>query len=188
MQCTPGLGNPALAAQLTVAAYALTAVACGLNAWRAVGIARWLWGALGLLIVPFAVIEQFDLHMALVEDARGIVGALDWRLGRTAVRLGFLLGLLAGAVAAAALIVLGRRWLDAGAALALAGAALLAAFVAWRAAFFDNLDASAGVALAGPCSYRLGELAALALVAVGARISARRGAFTAAPARRSRGS
>ena len=48
----PGLGNPALAAQLTVAAYAITAAACALNAWRArEGIARGLWAGLGVLAV-----------------------------------------------------------------------------------------------------------------------------------------
>ena len=164
---SPGIGDPDLAGWLTVGSYALClAIAVAVLWRRAPGAARGLWIAIAVLMAGLGLNKQLDLQSALTAAGRCLARIQGWYEGRAEVQLAFILGLLV-AVGMALGWAAGRlRGRLAGNGVALAGLAVLSAFVMVRAVGFHHVDRLISMDL-GRLRYNfLFENAGLALIAL----------------------
>jgi drug/metabolite transporter (DMT)-like permease len=173
----PGIGDPTVLGWVTVAAYFLAAVACGLAAWREPtpdGTRRpparpsRFWLALAGLMVALGINKQLDLQSLATQIGRDVIK--DWGLysERRELQYGFILAVAlvcAGALAAflwAARRTFKRRWP------AIAGMLYILGFVVIRAASFHNVDAFLGARLGGLKWNWILELGGILIVAMAA--------------------
>lgn len=170
----PGIGDPTVLGWVTVVAYLVAAVGCGLAAWREPmpdgtrrGRARpsRFWLVLAGLMLALGINKQLDLQSLLTQIGRDL--ALAWGLysERRELQLGFIALVVlvcVGAVAAlfwSARRTLARRWP------AIAGMIFILGFVMVRAASFHHVDAFLGARLGGFKWNWILELGGIAVVA-----------------------
>jgi hypothetical protein len=173
----PGIGDPTVLGWVTVAAYLLAAVACGLAAWREpmpdgtrrprAGPSRF-WVALAGLLLALGVNKQLDLQSLLTQIGRDTIRAWGLYSERRELQLGFILAVAMiccaalGAFFWAARRTLKRRWP------AIAGILFILGFVTIRAASFHNVDIFLAARLGGMKWNWILELGGIAVVAAAA--------------------
>jgi hypothetical protein len=161
----PGIGDPTLYGWVTVAAYAVAALAC----WRAFRSApraeRRAWLVLTVGMAFLAVNKQADLQSLLTALGRGVARAHGWYEHRRSFQALFIAA-MAGA-GLIVLILLLRSYRRASLALqgALAGAVLLCMFILIRASSFEKMDHFINTHLAGVRANHAMELGGIAIIA-----------------------
>lgn len=172
----PGIGDPEMTGWLTVLAYLLCFVLSA-RVWRRErgrGGAGF-WGLVAVLMLFLAVNKQLDLQSALTALGRCMAHGQGWYENRRIVQAGFILALL---TAMAGVLLIGIRVLSGQLrrnGLALAGLAILCAFIAVRAVGFHLIDALIGQRHYGVSANYLFENAGLVLIALNAWLILRRG-------------
>jgi hypothetical protein len=173
----PGIGDPTVLGWVTVAAYIVAALGCGLAAWRepqSDGTRRprarpsRFWLALSGLMLALGINKQLDLQSLLTQIGRDVITAWGLYSERRELQLGFILAV--GVVCVGALVAflwaarrtLTRRWP------AIAGMLFILGFVIIRAASFHNVDAFLGARLGGLKWNWILELGGIAVVALAA--------------------
>lgn len=138
----PGLGDPHPMGWITVAVYAVAALA----AWRAgdrgigTGRERVFWRLTAVLLAFLAVNKQLDLQSFMTATGRCVAQAEGWYDQRRAVQRTVILALIATAVAAWAGLVVLLRGALARVGLALTGLVFVFSFVLVRAVGFHHMD------------------------------------------------
>ncbi len=163
----PGIGDPSPIGWLTVAAYFAAAFLC----WRASvrGLSgpkvRLFWTATCGMLLLLGVNKQLDLQTAFTFFGRDLARAGGWYENRRAFQAVFVVLIALGGVAASGFLLWAfrsewrRLWP------ALAGVALLLAFIVVRAASFHHVDQ---LLAGGPAGVRLNwlfELGGIAAIA-----------------------
>ncbi|WCR11218.1 hypothetical protein JHW45_02080 [Paracoccus stylophorae] len=172
----PRIGDPDVTGWLTVLAYLLCFV-LAFQVWRRLGDrrGRLFWGLIALLMLFLAINKQMDLQSALTSLGRCMANAQGWYDSRRIVQLGFILVLLWG-VGWLLLVLMRRMRGQLGRhGVALAGLAILCAFVVVRAVGFHHMDALIGSRQLGVSTNYLFENAGLVLIALNAVWLLRRG-------------
>jgi len=169
----PGIGDPTVYGWLTVAAYALAAAICWLAASRAPPDERRLWLALALAMALLCVNKQLDLQTLFTDIGRTIAKAQGWYDGRRAYQRIFVAALGAAGLVGAGLAVYFARRMRYSLKVALAGLALLGAFVVMRASSFESVDSLLKVRLGSTRINHVLELGGIAIIALGALWSIR---------------
>ncbi len=188
---SPGIGDPTPMGWLTVVAYFVAALACyrayqrSRRAARAPGEGRVaiVWGGLALLLAILGVNKQLDLQSLLTAIGRTMAYEQGWYEERRAVQRIFVLGVAAGALAAAAGLVALARGHVVRLAPALFGAVFLFAFVLVRASSFHHMDAFIALDFCGIRMNWLLELSGIAFIGFAARRDRPPRARSAPPAR-----
>jgi hypothetical protein len=173
----PGIGDPTVLGWVTVAAYLLTALGCGLAAWREPmldgrrrtrGRPSRFWLILAGLMLALGINKQLDLQSLVTQIGRDVVRAMGLYSERRELQLGFIVavalvcvGALAGFLWAARR-TLERRWP------AIAGILFILGFVVIRAASFHHIDGFLGARLVGLKWNWIFELSGIAVVAAAA--------------------
>ena len=161
----PGIGDPTLYGWVTVAAYALAALAC----WRAHRAApraeRRAWLVLAVGMAFLAINKQLDLQSLMTAIGRGTARAHGWYEHRRPAQTLFIAA-MAGA-GLIGMVLLLRSYRRAGLALqgALAGAVLLCVFILIRASSFEKMDQFINSHLAGVRANHAMELGGIAIIA-----------------------
>jgi hypothetical protein len=173
----PGIGDPTVLGWVTVAAYLLAALACGLAAWREPmtdGTRRprsrpsRFWLALTVLMVALGINKQLDLQSLATQIGRDVIRTWGLYSERRELQFGFILAvalICAGALGAflwASRRTLRSRWP------AIAGMVFILGFVVIRAASFHNVDAFLAARLGGLKWNWILELGGIAVVALAA--------------------
>jgi hypothetical protein len=166
--------DPGLGAWVVVAGYAVAFVLALFAARRARGGERSFWWLVALGLLLLGVNKQLDLQTDLTDFFRAQAHAQGWYGARRAVQANFITALALVTIA----ILAGLAWLTrrarAGVRMALAGVAVLGAFVLLRAASFHHVDRALAAQLGGTRLHLLVELGGIAVVAFGALLSLRR--------------
>jgi hypothetical protein len=173
----PGIGDPTVLGWVTVAAYFLAAVGCGMAAWREPmpdGTRRprsrpsRFWLALAILMVALGINKQLDLQSLATQIGRDVIRAWGLYSERRELQSGFIVAvalMCAGALVAflwAARRTLKMRWP------AIAGMLFILGFVVIRAASFHHVDAFLAARLGGLRWNWILELGGIAVVALAA--------------------
>lgn len=171
----PEIGDPTATGWLTVGVYCLGMLLAG-AVWRRLpaGQGRGFWAAVTLLLAFLAVNKQLDLQSALTMTGKCLARAQGWygdrRVVQQAVIAGVLLALVLG-------LLIGLRSLQGRLrrdAVAMAGLAVLCAFVAVRALSFHHFDRLIGLRDHGISVNFLLENTGLVLIALNAAALLRR--------------
>ncbi len=161
----PEIGDPTVMGWFTVLAYAVAA----LLAWR-VGSARRerIWLGVAVLMAFLCANKQFDLQSLLTDIGREIARHGGWYEDRRKVQKGFVLAVLAGAVAFGGWF--GWRFRDflVERKLLAAGCFLLLTFIVVRAISFHQVDVFLKSGIAGVRMNWLLELGGISLVILAA--------------------
>ena len=177
-----GIGDPTPLGWITVAAYAVAALASWrCHAAQGARSANRFWLLLTLAMAALGINKQLDLQTALTVFGRAAAKAQGWYEQRHPVQIAFI-----GGVAVAGMVTLGAllrlAWpLAAGRALALCGVVFLAVFVLIRASSFNHVDQLLSTQLLGLSVNGVLELGGIAGVALGAWLD-RHAATTRRPA------
>ena len=159
-------GDPTILGWMITAAYALVAWLC----WRArqgAGQARAFWTALAVALAALCVNKQLDAQTAVTAWARDVAKGEGWYASRRVVQIAAVGLALALVVAGALLVALGLRGQLSRAWPAVAGVAVLGAYIALRMTSIHEVDA---FMVGGPLPAKWwAELLGLALIAIGAR-------------------
>jgi hypothetical protein len=161
----PEIGDPTVYGWLTVAAYAITALACWWAHRSAPRAERQAWLALALLMAFLAVNKQLDLQSLMTAIARDMAKAEGWYDHRRPVQALFIAAL--GGAGMIGLVLLLRSYRRATLALqgALAGAVVLFVFILIRASSFEKMDVLINSRLAGVRANHAMELGGIAIIA-----------------------
>jgi hypothetical protein len=170
-----GIGDPTPLGWITVAAYALAALAC----WRCHSVATRrssnarFWLGISIAMALLGINKQLDLQSALTALGRWLALTQGWYARRHGVQLVFI-----SAIAGTGLLVLAgmlrMAWPpSAGRALALCGLVFLAVFVLVRAASFHHVDLLLNSAALGLRWNGILELGGIACVTLGALLDTR---------------
>jgi hypothetical protein len=166
----PGIGDPTPLGWATVAAYLLAAALCGWNVHRARGFAaeRFVWVALGLLLVGLAINKQLDLQTWFTEIGRDMAKQEGWYSRRGTVQVAFIAALIVLSLGLLLVLrhLLGPAWRRY--ALVACGLALLLAFIVIRAATFHHVDRLLSMPVGALKVNHLFELGSIAVVVLGA--------------------
>jgi hypothetical protein len=173
----PGIGDPTVVGWVTVVAYLLAAVGCGLAAWREPmrdGTRRpssqpsRFWLSLAVLMLALGINKQLDLQSLATQIGRDIIRAWGLYSGRRELQLGFIVVVVlvcAGTLGWflwAARHTLDRRWP------AVVGMLFILGFVVIRAASFHNVDAFLAARLGGMKWNWILELGGISIVVAAA--------------------
>ncbi len=145
---TPGIGDPTPMGWSTVIAYMVTAVLCGLYAWRgdrrlpAVWNRRHrvLWWILALLFIGLGINKQLDLQSWFTSVGKRLAQDQGWYEQRRTVQQIFIVAMAGGGVAVLMIAAWFLRGLWRHQWIGLAGLAVLLCFVVIRAASFHHVD------------------------------------------------
>lgn len=181
----PNVGDPTALGWLTVAAYLLAAVLCGLCAWRAaqifgeeaVWLHRLLWGGLAAGLLFLAVNKQLDLQSWFT----AVIKAIAWEKGvyeqgrRAQVYFIAGMALVSLGIFVAMAWIFRRVWRQYW--LLLLGLLFIARFIIVRAASFYGVSLPRLSALTGDIQITwLLEIAGALVIALAAYLNIRRGA------------
>jgi hypothetical protein len=170
----PGIGDPTVLGWVTVAAYFLTAVGCGVAACcepmpdgtrRPRTRPSRFWLALTILMVALGINKQLDLQSLATQIGRDVIKTWGLYSERRELQFGFIVAVAlvcAGALVSflwAARRTLKRRWP------AIVGMLFILGFVVIRAASFHNVDAFLAARLGGLKWNWILELGGIGIVA-----------------------
>jgi hypothetical protein len=173
----PGIGDPTVLGWVTVAAYFLAALACGLAARREPlpdGTRRprarpsRFWLTLAGLVLALGINKQLDLQSLITQIGRDVTRAWGVYSQRRPLQLGFIVAVATACGAAlggmfwAARRTFKRRWP------AIAGIVFILGFVVIRAASFHHVDLFLAARLGGMKWNWILELGGIAVVSVAA--------------------
>jgi len=136
-------GDPGYAGWVTVAVYAAAATLSGVVAMRGgkAGGSRAFWVLVAVLLAGLAINKQLDLQILFSRTMRCLAADEGWSdPDRRAIQQQVLLGVGTGLAALVGLAAVGLRRRVARVWLPLVGLALIALFIAVRAAAFNHLD------------------------------------------------
>lgn len=170
---TPGIGDPSFMGWLTVVAYFGAALIC-LRASRAQRDEEEIWQLLGFALVLLGINKQLDLQSWFTQMGRDIARAQDWYAMRRLLQQGFVLFVVLTSVAAAAVAFWLTRRRQRAVQIALAGFALLLAFILIRASSFHHMDVFTGTRFLGVRYNWIMELGGIAIIAAAATRARRR--------------
>lgn len=171
----PGIGDPTVYGWLTVAAYALVAVACyQASVSRRGGAGRVFWLTLTLCFAFLALNKQLDLQSWLTQVGRDCAIQWGWYEQHRLLQRWFITVIGGTALAVAVLmgwVIRGRPW---GWRIAFGGFVLTLAFVVIRAASFHHVDHLLGQRVAAlPINFLL-EFGGIAIAGLGTLLHLRR--------------
>jgi hypothetical protein len=173
----PGIGDPTVMGWVTVAAYLVAALGCGLAAWREPmpdGTRRprsrpsRFWLVLATLMLALGINKQLDLQSLVTQVGRDVVKSWGLYSERRELQLAFILAVaLVCAIALAAFLWASRRsmklrWP------AIVGMLFILGFVVIRAASFHHVDAFLAARLGGARWNWILELGGITIVAAAA--------------------
>jgi hypothetical protein len=173
----PGIGDPTVLGWVTVGAYFLAALVCGLAAWREPmpdGTRRprarpsRFWLALAGLMLALGINKQLDLQSLITQIGRDLIRTWGLYSERRELQVGFIFAVAMACGAAlggflwAARRTLKRRWP------AIAGILFIVGFVLIRAASFHHVDVFLAARLGGMKWNWILELGGITVVAVAA--------------------
>lgn len=171
----PGIGDPNATGWLTVLAYLLCMVLALRVSRRLAGQrGRGFWLLIAVLTGFLALNKQLDLQSAMTALGRCLAQAQGWYENRRLVQVGVIGALLVLMLLALLAGLRGMRGQLRQNGLALAGLAVLCAYVAVRAVGFHHMDALIGQRHLGVSANYLFENAGLALIALNAAAILRR--------------
>jgi len=173
----PGIGDPTVLGWVTVAAYLLAALGCGLAAWREPMLddrrrtrrrPSRFWLVMAGLMLALGINKQLDLQSLVTQIGRDSARATGLYSERRELQLGFIIAV--ALVCASCLVgflwaarrTLKRRWP------AIAGILFILGFVVIRAASFHHVDVFLGARLGGLKWNWILELGGIAVVAASA--------------------
>jgi hypothetical protein len=173
----PGIGDPTVLGWITVGAYLLAALGCGLAAWRepmSDGTRRprsrpsRFWLGLAGLMFALGINKQLDLQSLATQIGRDLIRTRGLYTERRELQFGFIVAVaLVCAVALAAFLWAARRTFKSRWP-AIAGMLFILGFVVIRAASFHNVDALLAARLGGMKWNWILELGGIAVVALSA--------------------
>jgi hypothetical protein len=173
----PGIGDPTVMGWVTVAAYLVAALGCGLAAWREPmpdGSRRprsrpsRFWLALTALMLALGINKQLDLQTLVTQIGRDVIRAWGLYSERRELQLAFILAVaLVCSVALGAFLWASRRSLKLRWP-AIVGMLFILGFVVIRAASFHNVDAFLAARLGGARWNWILELGGITIVAAAA--------------------
>ncbi len=170
---TPGIGDPSFMGWLTVFAYFGAALVC-MRASRVQRDDQVIWRLLGFALVLLGINKQLDLQSWVTQTGRDLARAQDWYSMRRMLQQGFVLFVgVASAAAAAVAFWLTRRRRGV-VHIALAGFALLLAFILIRASSFHHIDFFISTRFLGARFNWIMELGGIAIIAMAASRARRR--------------
>jgi hypothetical protein len=171
----PQAGDPTALGWAMTALYAVAFLAASVALLRAEGRERVFWALAAAAMLALGVNKELDLQTLLGAAGHCISAEGGWAEGRRAVKKAAIVA-LTGIVGLSGLVllwwvrgVLGRVWV------AVAGLAVTAVFVVFRAAWLSNLDMPLGDELGHLGVTPLLEPTGVALVAAGAVMALSRG-------------
>ena len=190
----PGIGDPSLMGWVTVACYAIAAVAClraaapyaaapyaaapHSGAQRAGGEgassnrnSRTFWLILAVMLAALGVNKQLDLQSLLTQVVRDLAKARGWYEQRRAMQGWFVAGVALVGVSILSSGMLHLRRADGGRRLAFGGLVLIFAYVLMRAASFHHMDWAINQTLLSVKVNWIVEIGGLILVTLGAHRS-----------------
>lgn len=132
----PQIGDPTVLGWVTVGAYAVAAVACGLAA-RRVGRP---WLGMAVVMVLLCVNKQLDLQSLLTDLGRIVARAQGWYRERRVVQRDVIVGMLALSLGGASWVLLRWREFWSHHRLLFGGLVFLGTFIAVRAISFHHVD------------------------------------------------
>lgn len=146
---SPGIGDPDVISWLTVAAYGLAAIACGIVAWRSgrkntekISHLVPFWGGVALLLLALGINKELDLQSLLTQTLRDAAMSEGWYAWRRFLQAAFIFAL---ALLTVGLGVMGWRrvaLLQRNMMIAAAGVILICAYIIIRAASFHHVALS----------------------------------------------
>jgi hypothetical protein len=173
----PGIGDPTVVGWVTVAAYLLASLGCGLAAWREPMPGRTrrprarpsrFWLVLATLMLALGINKQLDLQSLATQIGRDVIRTWGLYSERRELQFGFILAVaLACAGALAAFLWAARRTLESRWP-AIAGMLFILGFVVIRASSFHNVDAFLTARLGGLKWNWILELGGIAVIALAA--------------------
>lgn len=172
----PEIGDPTFIGWLTVFAYLIACVLCGLCARETLRIPKkfslqathWYWWALTLVLLTLAINKQLDLQTWFTITAKKMALSEGWYRERRIFQALFIGWLIFGILGILALIKyrLGHIWREF--QLILGGLLFLGTFIIVRATSFHHVDQFLRFELAGFKMNWILELTGIALIAIGA--------------------
>lgn len=150
-----GNGDPSLMGDVTVVAYAITAVFCFIAAWKSKGIAdnskkhRLFWFCVGLLFFFFAFNKHTNFQSGFTSFFRTLAYESEWYDVRQSVQIPFIVGvlLITAVLLLLASWILKPIWQDY--KLTILGVAYQLAFVIIRASSLHAMDGIINFTFAG---------------------------------------
>lgn len=164
---TPGIGDPTIMGWVTVVAYFAAAVLCFRTARRNPD-ARRIWWALTTFLVLLGINKQLDLQSWFTQEGRDLARGEGWYDSRAAVQRAFIAAIVGLGLTVSGLSFWATLRRPATVRVAVAGLAVLLAFIAIRAASFHHVDLFLGSTLLGVRFNWLLELGGIAIIGAAA--------------------
>ena len=148
---SPGIGDPTIGGWITVALYLVATVSCWKTSRRiAMGTSeRRVWFVLALLFLCLGLNKQLDLQSALTEIGRVLATHQHWYGQRQTVQVTFIIGVATAGISALLILLFWVRRSPLATLLAVAGTAMVIAYVLVRAASFHHIDRFIGQTVLG---------------------------------------
>ena len=177
----PGIGDPTIMGWLTVAFYAIAAIAAFLAARRA-GQNRWMWWAVTALMSALCLNKQLDLQSLATDIGRVFAWHQGWYQERREFQKWFVLGILAASFLGTGLLVFLFRGFWKNHFLLASGLVFLLTFIVVRAVSFHHVDVLLRHEVAGVRMNWFLELTGIGLVLLAAIRDWRKPRTVSAPA------
>ena len=178
---TPQIGDPTLGGWITVFAYVVCALVCGIHAFKvrqekspgSDKREKWFWIYLTLLMCFLSANKQLDLQSLFTEIGKALAQQQGWYDNRRQVQLLFIAGVIIGSTGFIAIMtivnwdLMNKLWL------AVLGVALLLGFVFIRASSFHHFDDFIGWQVTGLRMNWIMEIGAITLITLSALLNLR---------------
>ena len=163
---SPRIGDPTVAAWLTVILYLVTSISCWILARELglPGIERRAWRSISVLFFFLGINKQLDLQTALTEAGRYLAHDQGWYEQRQLVQLAFIALIAMICLISAITLLIWVRDAPISTWSALIGTTLVIGYVLIRAASFHHVDRFIGHTLLGLRWNWILEMGGIALV------------------------
>jgi hypothetical protein len=169
---TLGIGDPSIVGWFTVVAYFISAILAYRAGQRA--DERRIWWSIAVLLIALGINKQLDLQSWFTQVGRDMARAEGWYDQRWIAQEMFIAAIAVIGIGGAGFLFWWTRRRAIDVRIAVAGLALLFAFVFMRAASFHHIDRLIGSTVLGFRFNWIFELGGIAIIAVSAVRSRRR--------------